>query len=153
MADSRTGGVRAAVLTGMAAAILATGDRPAPAAAQEVGAAPVAGRGPDEPRDPFIPPVEPRTGEAEGERPGGLSGLAVDDAVLRGVARSRKGRVAVLEAPDGRAYAARRADRLYDGVVQEIAGDAVLFLLDAAHAAPTGGREVRKRLRERESAR
>ena len=156
MDDSRTGGVRAAVLTGLgAAAVLATGGQPAPACAQEAGGAPVAvaGPGPAGPRDPFVRPVAPRTGEAEVERPGGLSGLAVDDAVLRGVVRSREGRVAVLEAPDGRTYAARRADRLYDGAVLEITRDAVLFLLDGVPASSPGEREVRKRLREPESAR
>ena len=136
---------------GLGAAVLATGERPAPASAQEARRAPavVAGYDPDGRRDPFVSPVVPRTGEVEGERPGGLAGLAVDDAALRGVVRTREGDLAVLEAPDGRTYAVRRADRLYDGTVQDIAGDAVLFLRDAA----AGEREVRKRLRDTESAR
>ena len=79
------------------------------------------------------------------ERPGGLSGLAVDEAALRGVVRNREGRLAVVEAPDGRTYAVRPGDRLFDGTVQEITGGAVLFRRDAAD--PAGERGVRKRLR------
>ena len=152
---STTGGVRAAVLAGLGAAVLATAGQPAPACAQEAGGPPVAvaGPGPAGRRDPFVRPVAPRIGESEGERPRGLSGLAVDDAVLRGVVRSREGRVAVLEAPDGRTYPARRADRLYDGAVREITRDAVLILRDAGEAAPAEAREVRKRLRGPEGAR
>ena len=155
MGDSMTRGVRATVLAGLGAAVLAAGGRPVPACAQEAGGAPVVGAGPapDGRRDPFVRPVAPRAGEAEGERPGGLSGLAVEDVALRGVVWSREGPLAVLEAPDRTTYAARPADRLYDGAVQAITEGTVLFLLDVVDAVPTGAREVRKRLRGPESAR
>ena len=171
MGDSRTV-VRAAALAGLGAAVLAADGRAAPAAAreerrvsasaqedrrtaaaQEDRRAPAAeaGRGPDNRRDPFAGPAAPRAGAATGERPGGLAGLAVDDAVLRGIVRTREDRVAFLEAPDGRTYAVRPTDRLYDGAVQEIAADTVIFLRDAAGSAP--GERVRKRLRGAENAR
>ena len=162
MSDSRTV-VRAAALMGLGAAVLAADGRAAPAATQEDRRAPAAqeerretaaAAGHDQAgrRDPFAGPAAPQAGAVAGERPGGLAGLAVDDAVLRGIVRTRENRVAFLEAPDGRTYAVRSADRLYDGAVQEIAADLVLFLRDAAGSAP-GERVVRKRLRGAESAR
>lgn len=174
MSDSRTGGARAAVLTGLGAALLVAGEvpasvfaqdapraavpaagpgpdgpRPAPSAASNTRLpAPAAGPGPDGRRDPFARPAAPRAGATEAERPGGLAGLAVDDAVLRGIVRHGGGRVAFLEAPDGRTYAVRRTDRLFDAAVQDVADGAVTFLRDAT-AVPPEEREVRKRLRER----
>lgn len=151
MSDSRTGGARAAVSAGLGAAFLVAGELPAPVFAQDAPRAAVAaGHGSDGRRDPFARPAAPRAGATDAERPGGLSGLAVDDAVLRGTVRHRGGRVAFLEAPDGRTYAARLADRLFDGAVQDIADGAVVFLRDAA---PPGERDVRKRLRGTEDAR
>lgn len=154
MGDSRTV-VRAAVLAGLGAVVLSAGGRAAPAVAQEDRRAPAAAAGHDQAgrRDPFADPAAPRAGAATGERPGGLAGLAVDDAVLRGIVQTREDRVAFLEAPDGRTYAVRPADRLYDGAVQEIAADVVLFLRDAAGSASAEERVVRKRLRGAESAR
>lgn len=154
MSDSRTGGARAAVLTGLGAALLVAGELPAPVFAQDAPreAAPAAGPGPDGRRDPFARPAAPRADAAEAERPGGLAGLAVDDAVLRGIVRHGGGRVAFLEAPDGRTYAVRRADRLFDAAVQDVADGAVTFLRDAT-AVPPEEREVRKRLRGTEDAR
>lgn len=151
MSDSRIGGARTAVLTGLGAAVLVAGEAPASVFAQDAprAAAPAAGPGPDGRRDPFAHPAAPRADAAEAERPGGLAGLAVDDAVLRGIVRHGGGRVAFLEAPDGRTYAVRRTDRLFDAAVQNIADGAVTFLRDAAAAVPPGEREVRKRLRER----
>lgn len=154
MSDSRTGGARAAVLTGLGAALLVAGELPAPVFAQDAprAATPAAGPGPDGRRDPFAHPAAPRADATETERPGGLAGLAVDDAVLRGIVRHGGGRVAFLEAPDGRTYAVRRTDRLFDAAVQDVAGGAVTFLRDAT-AVPPEEREVRKRLRGTEDAR
>lgn len=151
MSDSRIGVARTAVLTGLGAAVLVAGETPASVFAQDAprAAAPAVGPGPDGRRDPFTRPAAPRADAAEAERPGGLAGLAVDDAVLRGIVRHGGGRVAFLEAPDGRTYAVRRTDRLFDAAVQNIADGAVTFLRDAAAAVPPGEREVRKRLRER----
>ena len=109
---------------------------------------------PDGRRDPFVNPIgRDAGGQAGAERPGGLSGLAVDEAVLRGVLATRKGRLAVLEAPDARTYVVRRADRLFDGTVQQITSDSVLFLRDAIDSAPAAEPEVTKRLRDTESVR
>lgn len=143
---SRIGGVPAAPIATDAAVAAADGT-----AAQDVRPAreAAAGHEPDGRRDPFVSPVAPSAAPRE-ERPGGLSGLAVDEATLRGVVRNREGWVALVEASDGRTYAVRPGDRLYDGTVREITGDAVVFRRDAAD--PVGEREVRKRLRAGESA-
>ncbi len=108
---------------------------------------------PDGRRDPFVSPILRSSGGPAGERPGGLAGLGVDEAVLRGVVTSREGYLAVLEAPDARTYVARAGDRLYDAAVGEITGDAVILLMDAAAPTAAEGREVRKRLHGMESER
>ena len=102
-------------------------------------------------RDPFVRPVASGPRPPVEARPSGLSDLAVDAAVLRGVVTTRDGRLAVLEGPDGRAWVARPGERLHDGAVQGIAADEVLFLRDAAD--PATDPVVSKRLRDGESAR
>lgn len=157
MSAARTSGVLSAVLTvlGGMAAPAAAGEQPPSAPAREPLAPPgtAAGREPDGGRDPFVRPAAPSVrGQAVG-RPTGRAGLAVEEAVLRGVVAIRGDRLAVLEAPDAKTYVVRRGDRLHDGRVQEIAGDAVVFLLDAAGPAPVAERTVRRRIGDTGSAR
>ena len=102
-------------------------------------------------RDPFARPMAPGSRPPVETRPSGLSDLAVDEVVLRGVVTTGDGRLAVLEGPDGRTWVARPGERLHDGAVQEVAADEVLFLRDAAD--PAAERAVRRRLRDGESAR
>ena len=59
----------------------------------------------------------------------------------------------MLEAPDARTYVVRPADRLFDGTVQQVTSDSVLFLRDAADSAPVAEPEVIKQLRDTESVR
>ena len=102
-------------------------------------------------RDPFARPAAPGSRPPVEVRPSGLSDLAVDEVVLRGVVTTGDGRLAVLEGPDGRTWVARPGERLHDGAVQGIAADEVLFLRDAAD--PAAERVLGKRLRDGESAR
>ncbi len=102
-------------------------------------------------RDPFVRPGASGSRPPGEIRPSGLSDLAVDEVVLRGVVTTRDGRLAVLEGPDGRAWVARPGERLHDGAVQGITADEVLFLRDAAD--PVAGRVVGRRLRDGEGAR
>ena len=102
-------------------------------------------------RDPFARPAASGSRRPVEVRPSGLSGVAVDEVVLRGVVTTRDGRLAVLEGPDGRAWVARRGERLHDGAVKGITADEVLFLRDAAESVAE--RVVGKRLRDGESAR
>ena len=125
----------------------------APGTVREAGRAPEIAMGDeaDDVRDPFARPAASGSRRPVEVRPAGLSGVAVDEVVLRGVVTTRDGRLAVLEGPEGRAWVARPGERLRDGVVQEITADEVRFLRDAAD--PVAERVVGKRLRDEESAR
>ena len=162
-ARSRAG---AAMLTGLGMITLVPGGGPlsrvpataasqAPTARQEASRAPEAATGGVAVggRDPFARPPAPDPRRPVEVRPSGLSGLAVDEAVLRGVVSSREGRLAVLEGPDARAYVVRPGDRLHDGRVQEVTGDGVLLLRDAADSVPLADRVVGMWLHDTESAR
>ena len=145
-----------AVVTAPSAAALASAGGQSPAvSAGEARQAPeaVIEDEADVARDPFVRPAAPDSGRPAEGRPAGLSGLAVDEAVLRGIVSTERGRLAVLEGIGARTYVVRPGDRLHDGKVREIAGDAVLFLRDAGDSTPLAGRLVRRRLRDTGSAR
>ena len=145
-----------AVVTGPSAAALASAAGQSPAvSAAEARPAPEAtiDDAADLGRDPFVRPAAPDSRRPAESRPAGLSGLAVDEAVLRGIVSTRRGRLAVLEGPGARTYVVRPGDRLHDGRVREITGDAVLLLRDADDSMPLAGRLVRRRLRDTGSAR
>lgn len=100
-------------------------------------------------RDPFAPlvtsaPPAAAVAADTARRASGLAGLAVADAVLKGIITSGQTRIALLEAPDGKTYLARPQDRLHDAVVGRIDEDAVVLLTGTS---ARGGREVRKALR------
>ncbi len=146
----------AAVLMGLIGATLAAaGEQPPPAVAREPLPPPgiTIDHGLDGGRDPFVRPVAMEVSGPAPDRPAGRLGLAVREAVLRGVVATREGRLAVLEAPDARTYVVRRGDRLHDGRVEEIVADAVAFRLDPAGLEPSAERTIRRRLRDTESAR
>ena len=84
------------------------------------------------------------------ERPRGLPGLRVGEVKLVGIVETQDARLAVLEAPDGRSYVTRAGDRLADGLVREVAIEAVLFAvwLEDGSGRTVPGREVRKALGE-----
>ena len=133
----------------------AAGAQPPPAPPRGARPAPeaVAGQRPDGGRDPFVRPTAPDSSRPVEARPAGAAGLTVDEAVLRGVVATRGGRLAMLEGPDARTWVVRRGDRLHDGAVRDIGADAVVFLRDAADAAPLAERVVRRRLRDAEGGR
>jgi Tfp pilus assembly protein PilP len=105
-------------------------------------------------RDPFVSlivpkaaPSAPRAASTAHAGPG-LAGIAVSDVQLKGVIRSGVNFVAILQAPDGRTFLAKRSDRLMDGVIKGIESGAVVFterVEDAAGAVRV--RDVRKALR------
>ena len=104
------------------------------------------------PRDPFRPVARrsaepPRTAP---DRPRGLPGLRVGEVELVGTVETGDARLAVLEAPDGRSYVTRAGDRLADGLVREVADEAVLFAvwLEDGREGAVPGRVVRKALSE-----
>ena len=79
-------------------------------------------------RDPFVSLRGTGTGMTSTQnRPAGLAGVSVAEAVLRGIVRSGNEFVALVQSPDGRTFQLRRNDRLFDGTVKQIAIDAVVF--------------------------
>ena len=87
-------------------------------------------------------------------RPRGLAGVRIDELVLRGLVTAGGRRLAVLEAPAARTYLLEGTERLRDGVVQEVTGDAVVFLRTARDGSPgRREREVRMVLERTERAR
>jgi hypothetical protein len=85
-------------------------------------------------RDPFVNPIpEPASKEPEVpvNRPPGLRGVLVNDAVIAGVAASRQSAMslAVIQGPGNKTYFAARNDALFDAVVKDIQLDAVVFAL------------------------
>lgn len=113
------------ILAALSLALAAVIPSPAPPASVE-GAGPAydaRGR-----RDPFV-----RPGSGEGRRtcPGeGLRSLRVEEAAVRGIARTRGGRFVLLADGAARSFIARAGDRLCDGVVEAVEAGAVTLVLE-----------------------
>jgi Tfp pilus assembly protein PilP len=107
---------------------------------------------PDSRRDPFVSLVnrgtDARSSAPQGARPEGLGGMLVDEVVVRGIVQSRDGWVAMIAAPSGRTYNVRPGDRLMDGSVRTITGQAVVLMQQVNDPLSLEKqREVRKFLR------
>ena len=106
-------------------------------------------------RDPFVGPRPGADGSRGAvDRPRGLAGVRVAELTLRGLVFAGGRHLGVLEAPGGRTYIVRGAERLLDGVVQAVTHEAVVFE-EAARDASSGGagRKVRKVLASAQEAR
>ena len=139
--------------------------RPAPPAPGQPPAAPPAapGAAPPQPaggagysydpagrRDPFVS-LSGRGGDVPtpgGARPSGLPGLLVSEITLKGVLKSPKGLIALVQSPDNRTYIIRAGDKVFDGSVKAITADAVVFSQDVNDPLSlVKQREVRKAIR------
>ena len=138
--------------------------KPAPAPAPAAGApapastapAPQAGSGgagysydPAGRRDPFVS-LTARGGELPpaGSRPSGPAGLLVTEITLKGVLKSPRGFLALVQAPDNRTYIMHSGDKVFDGTVKAITQDAVVFSQDVNDPLSlVKQREVRKAIR------
>jgi Tfp pilus assembly protein PilP len=102
-------------------------------------------------RDPFVSLVsrgDSRGTPAPKARPDGVEGILVDEVVVRGIVQSRGGWVAMIAAPNGRSYSIRPGDRLMDGNVHAITGQAVVLMKEVNDPLSLEKqREVRKYLR------
>lgn len=104
-------------------------------------------------RDPFVSLVnrgaETRAVPSKGARPEGIAGILVEEIALRGIVQSRGTWVAMVAAPNGRSYTIRPGDRLMNGNVRDITGQAVVMLedVDDPLSVQKKQREVRKQLR------
>jgi hypothetical protein len=139
--------------------------RPAPPAPGQPPAAPPAapGAAPPQPaggagysydpagrRDPFVS-LSGRGGDVAtvgGARPAGVPGLLVSEITLKGVLKSPKGLIALVQSPDNRTYIIRAGDKVFDGSVKAITADAVVFSQDVNDPLSlVKQREVRKAIR------
>jgi Tfp pilus assembly protein PilP len=101
-------------------------------------------------RDPFVSLVArnsagDRRTSGSGE---GLDNLAVDDLSVRGVVQTPQGLVAMVQAPDGRTYLARRHDHLLDGTVKAVTLQGLVILQEVSDPLSlVKEKEVQKLLR------
>ena len=135
---------------------------PAPAATPAAGAKPDPNAPPPPPgagysydpagrRDPFVS-LNARGAElavGAGQRPAGVPGLLIGEVTVKGIFKSPKGGfIALLQAPDGRTYTVKQADKVFDGSVKAITPDAVVFSQDVNDPLSlVKQREVRKSIR------
>jgi Tfp pilus assembly protein PilP len=103
-------------------------------------------------RDPFLSVIHARTDRvtvsAKGARPDGVAGILVEDVLVRGIVQSRGTWMALIAAPNGRTYTIRAGDRLMDGSVRAITGQAVVMMQQPNDPLSLDAqREVRKPLR------
>jgi hypothetical protein len=100
-------------------------------------------------RDPFVSlRRNAPTPTGTQNRPPGLPGVAIGELVITGIVRSGNDFVALVRSVDGRSFQLRRGARLFDGVVKQIAIDAVIFTQEVNDPLSlVKQREVRKTMR------
>ncbi|HXW16712.1 MAG TPA: pilus assembly protein PilP [Candidatus Acidoferrales bacterium] len=123
--------------------------KPAGTAASTPAAAP-AGAGAESKavarRDPFQSLLNART-ESTANLPPGKAGLVIGSIRVDGAIKSQTGMIAVVSNPQQRVYFVREGDRLYDGEVEKINLDEVIFRESTKDAfGKPVEREVTKRL-------
>jgi hypothetical protein len=135
----------------------ATVDAQQPTAAEAPAAAPAApprlGAGyvydPSGRRDPFraLDSLDPSRVN-NGGKAAGLAGLAIAEATVKGVVKSRGRMLAMVQSPDNKTYIVRASDRLLDGEVRTVTAEAVVFVQNVNDPlSPVRQREIRKPLR------
>lgn len=78
-------------------------------------------------RDPFRSLVGPTPKLSRKDAPPGVPGFMIDEVNLQGVVKTKDGMIALIKGPDNKGYFIRAGDKLYDGEVLRITGDAVVF--------------------------
>lgn len=97
-------------------------------------------------RDPFQALVGMRQ-EGPSNLPPGKAGLVIATVLVDGTVRAPSGMIAVVSNPQQRVYFVREGDRLYDGSVEKIALDGVVFRENSKDAfGKPIEREVTKRI-------
>jgi hypothetical protein len=113
---------------------------------------------PDSRRDPFLNIVPVKTAQKvfvdeevpRGDPPPGIAGTFIDAAGLEGIViRSDNRRTAIIRGADNRAYFLREGDRIFDGYLQTIENDSVIFVRETLmRSGRVLTQEVTKRLRK-----
>jgi hypothetical protein len=79
-------------------------------------------------RDPFVSPIQTaRRGGPGGNCTTGKRCLDIDQLILKGIVKTVRGHMALVENASRRPYVLRVNDALYDGTVERITGDSVFF--------------------------
>lgn len=106
-------------------------------------------------RDPFVSLQRPVSAE-EGprvRRPG-LEGMLIQEIALRGIVRTPRGYIAMLQGTDGKSYFAQTGQKLADGVITGIDASTVTFRQDVTDPlSVVKVRELKKSLYQTEEAR
>jgi hypothetical protein len=99
-------------------------------------------------RDPFEPLVGiTKEGGGGPNLPPGKAGLVIGTTRVDGTVKSPEGMLAVVSNPEQRVYFVREGDRLYDGQVEKIGLDGVVFRENSKDAfGKPVEREVTKRI-------
>jgi Tfp pilus assembly protein PilP len=83
-------------------------------------------------RDPFRSLLGGRLREELQERPPGLRGMGVEEVRLQGVVQLPEGFVAMVQGTDNMSYLIRPGTVLWDGMVERVERDKVVFRLQVA---------------------
>jgi len=105
-------------------------------------------------RDPFVSLLGRGMDPKGGVRPAGMPGMLIAEVSLKGILKDRTGYFALLQGPDNKTYQVRSGDKLLDGSVKSINGDAVIFAQDVNDPlSVVKQREIVKKLRSTEEGR
>jgi hypothetical protein len=118
-----------------------TADESAPAQAQSKPAAPTGKR------DPFVSLAVVRAQQIGSACGTGKRCLVIDQVDLKGVVKTPRGMIAMVENPAKKAYFLRENDPVFNGFVLKITGDSVIFKETSVdNQGRTQTREVVKRV-------
>lgn len=82
-------------------------------------------------------------------RPAGLPGVLINEVSVKGIFKSEKGYIGLLQTPDSKTYIVHSGDKLLDGSIKAITQDAVVFSQDVNDPLSlVKQREVRKSIRQ-----
>ena len=105
-------------------------------------------------RDPFVSLLGRGLDPKGGVRLAGMPGMLIAEVSLKGILKDRTGYFALLQGPDNKTYQVRSGDKLLDGSVKSINGDAVIFAQDVNDPlSVVKQREIVKKLRSTEEGR
>ena len=109
-------------------------------------------------KDPFFHPAPPKVAAKpnvdeeipRGDAPPGIAGTYIEKAGLEGIViRHDNRRTAIIRGADNRAYFLREGDRLFDGYLETIQDDSVVFVRETfMRSGKTQTEEIPKRLRK-----
>ena len=78
-------------------------------------------------RDPFISLALGLNILSPDVRPPGLGGMLVQEVSLRGIVKTSEGYIAMIQGTDNKSYFAREGERMYDGTIEVIDSEKVVF--------------------------